>query len=93
MLMIASSGRPWYWPEGSHNGLRPKVKGPLWLPEGQYKGHCTPLQATINLFSNWPLGSALNPEFNQAIKGFTRPLWILLDHYGSAIMGCTLQVI
>ena len=30
---------------------------------------------------------------NQAIMGFTGPLWILLGHYGSAIMGCASQVI
>ena len=35
----------------------------------------------------------LNSWVNQAIMGFTRPLWILLDHYGSAIMGCASQVI
>ena len=29
----------------------------------------------------------------QAIMEFTRPLLILLGHYGSAIMGCASQVI
>ena len=34
----------------------------------------------INLFINWLLDLTLNPRFNQAIKGFTRPLWV--GHYG-----------
>ena len=52
-----------------------------------------PLQATINLFINWLLDLTLIPRFNQAIMGFTRPLWILLGHYGSAIMGSSSHVI
>ena len=36
---------------------------------------------------------SLIPRFNQAIMGFTRPLWILLGHYGSAIMGSASHVI
>ena len=55
------------------------------MPEGQYLG--IPLQATINLFINWFLDLTLNPRFNQAIMGFTRPLWIFLGHHGSAILG------
>ena len=39
-----------------------------------------PLEATINLFINWLLDLTLTPWFNQAIMGFTRPLWILLGH-------------
>ena len=41
------------------------------------------------------IGSRLNLDYwvNQAIMGFTRPLQDLLGHYGSAIMGCTSQVI
>ena len=35
----------------------------------------------------------LDSLVNQAIMGFTRPLWILLGHYGSAIIGCASQVI
>ena len=31
--------------------------------------------------------------FNQAIMGFTRPLWILLGHHGLAIMGFASHVI
>ena len=41
-------------------------------------------------FINWPLGLTLTPEL-------TRPLWdllvwILLGHYGSAIVGCASKV-
>ena len=41
------------------------------------------------------IGSRLSLDswVNQAIMGFTRPLWILLGHYGSAIMGCASKVI
>ena len=35
----------------------------------------------------------LDSWVNQAIMGFTRPLWILLGHYGSAIMGCASHTI
>ena len=61
------------------------------MPEGQYLG--IPLQATINLFINWFLDLTLIPRFNQAIKGFTRPLWIFLGHHGSAILGSASHVI
>ena len=44
------------------------------------------LHATLNLFINWLLGLTLIPRFNQAIKGFTRPLWTLLGHYGWAML-------
>ena len=47
------------------------------------------IQANINLLFYWLLGFTLTSGFNQAIMGFTRPLWILLGHYGSGIMGCT----
>ena len=48
---------------------------------------------TINLFINWLLDLTLIPRFNQAIMGFTGPLWILPGHYGSAIMGFASHVI
>ena len=48
-----------------------------------------PLQATINLFTNWLLGSTWIPGFNQAIMGFTRPY--SLGQYGSAVMDCASQ--
>ena len=51
------------------------------------------VKATINLFINWLLDLTLIPGFNQAIMGFTRPLWILLGHNGSAIMGSPSHVI
>ena len=41
-------------------------------------------QPLTYLFTSW---------FSQAIMGFTRPLWILLGHYGPAIIGCTSQAI
>ena len=44
------------------------------------------------LFINWLLGLTLTPGTTQPIMGFTRPLCILLGHYGSAIMGCTLHL-
>ena len=65
-------------------------QGSLWVPKGQYLGH---IQAKINLFINWLLDLALIPRFNQAIIGFTKPLWILLGHYGSGIMGSASRVI
>ena len=68
--------RPWYWPEGNHNSPRQKAKGHYGCSKVNTKA--IPLQTTINVFTNWLLGSALNPEFNQAIIGFTRPLWALL---------------
>ena len=55
----------------------------LVLAQGQ------PLWPIINLL----LDLTLLPRFNQAIMGFTRPLWILLGHYGSAIMGSASHVI
>ena len=87
MLMMLVVVWPWYWPEGSHKG-----RGSLWVPEGQYT-KAIPLQATINLFINWLLDLTLIPRFKQAIMGFTRPLWMLLGHYGSAIMGSASHVI
>ena len=44
--MNASSGMAWYWPEGSHNGPRPKAEGHYGCPKvlrliGQYLGHTT----------------------------------------------------
>ena len=46
-----------------------------------------------NLFINWLIDLTLIPVFNQAIMGFTSPLWILQGHYGSAIMGSASHVI
>ena len=82
---------PWYWPEGSHNGLRLKAAGHYGCPK--VNTMTMPLQSTINLFIIWVIGLTLNPGFNQANMGFTTPLWILLCHYGSAIMGCASPVI
>ena len=41
-------------------------------------------EATINLFTciNWLLRTTLTPGFSKAIMGFSRPLSILLGHYG-----------
>ena len=47
------------------------------------------LQATYLLFV---VDLILIPRF-KAIMGFTRPLWILLGHYGSAIIGSASHVI
>ena len=69
--MIACSGM--YWPEGSHNGPRPKAEGHYACTKVNTKA--VPLQATINLFINWLLGLTLT-------SGLTRPLWDLLCHYG-----------
>ena len=77
MLTIACGGMFWYWPEGSHNGHRPK-------DEGHYG--CLKQPFTYSFIGSCSL--VLTLGFNQAIMGFTRPLWILLGHYGSAIMGC-----
>ena len=43
------------------------------------------LQVTINLFNNWLLGLTLTPRRNEAIMGFTRPLWIFLGHFIQAL--------
>ena len=82
--MIACRGMALALPEGSHNGHYVCLKVNIWA---------IPLQATINLCINWLLDFTLIPRFNQAIMGFTRPLWDLLGHYGSAIMGCASPVI
>ena len=42
---------------------------------------------------SWKRALTLNPGFNQANVGYARPLWILLGHYGSAVLGCGLPVI
>ena len=76
--MIAFVVWPLYWPEGSHNGLRPKAKGHYGCPKLNTKA--IPIQITINLFINWLLDLTLTPLFNQAIIGCTRPLWILLGY-------------
>ena len=53
MLMIACSGWPGYWPEGVHNGPRPKAEDHY----GCLKVNiATQLQATINLYVSWLLG-------------------------------------
>ena len=81
--MIACSSMalwPWYWPEGSHNGPKPKA---------------IPLQATYSIFTNWLLCLPLNPGINQVSIGtyyMCRPFLILLGHYGSAIMDCASPV-
>ena len=78
------------------------ARGPLWLPEGQYLDHTT-TSNLINLFINWLLGHTITitttfsihgflglivtPGFDKAIIGLARPLWILLGHYVSSIIG------
>ena len=69
----------------------PKAEGHYECPK--VNTWAIPLQATINLFINWLLELTLIPRFNQAIMAFTRPLWILLGHYGSAIMGSASHVV
>ena len=51
--MIAYVVWPWYWPEGSHYGQRPKAEGHYGCPK--VNTNATPLQTTINLFINWLL--------------------------------------
>ena len=41
-----------------------------------------PLQAAITSFINWLLGLTLTSGVNRTIMKLTRPLWILLGHYG-----------
>ena len=87
---------PWHWPEGSHDDPRLKAEGNHGYPN--VNTHIT-LQATINLFIYGFLDLTLIPWFNQAIIGFTRPLWTLLGHYGfyytiisQPFMGCASSV-
>ena len=80
--MIACCGMAWYWPEPQW-----PIPRAIW-PKVKTKAIGLPIQADINLLINRQLGLILTPGFNQAVVGFTKPLWILLGHYGSAIMGC-----
>ena len=88
MLMIVNVVVwPWYWPEGSHIG-----------PKGRYLGHTSPL-AYMETLTYLLFGSSSSSKHCllgltwSGHYGINNTLWILLGHYGSAIMVCVSPVI
>ena len=96
MALVLASGQPQCCHFGTwmgnitHRPIRQKYKAEISGshndPRPQANTKAIPLQATNNLFINCLLDVTLIPRFNQVITGFTRPLWILLGQYGSAII-------